>query len=326
MSDGEIMGKLHICNAFFEAEVAGQKTASLVEMFKKHPIYTQLQYLPLLYADPRDQLLVTDPLPKDYLFPFSNMPTVHIFDEPILKGTRVESWAPSLLIEKFAKERRLIYEMPPWDLVQQLSSKRFSHSLCPFPGSELLEAPCDLSRFKGLWVFKSLYESAGRGLAFSTDSHLGQFAKREWGKGNALLAEPWCERILDFSSQWMVAKSGKISHLGMTECQIGPRGQYIGNRVPASLEMVDEHLAALKKMAALGFFGPVGIDAFFYRLSGKTLLHPIVEINPRRTMGWVALALRERHFKDQAITLSYHKTDQAGLLPPSKTQYQLTIS
>lgn len=324
------MGKLHISNTFFEREASGQKGASLIEMTRINPIFSQLQYLPLLYASPEDQLLVTDPLPDSYHFPFREQPKALTFDDPLPKGTHIESWGPSLLIEQFAKERGLLYEMPPWEVVQKVSSKRFSHSLCPLPGSELLETPSDLSRFPKNWVFKSLHGTAGRGRSFSSDPQLESFAQKEWAKGNALLAEPWCDRLLDFSTQWMIEKTGEITHLGTTECLVGPRGQHIGNIAPASIEGIEEHhgasRAALAEMARLGFFGPVGIDAFSYRSEGKRLLHPIVEINPRKTMGWVALAIQERHFPDQAITLSYHKTDQAGLLPPSKKQYQLTIS
>jgi len=41
-----------------------------------------------------------------------------------------------------------------------------------------------------------------------------------------------------------------------------------------------------------GYFGPVGIDAFVYRdAQGHCRLKPIVEINPRHTMGRVTVEL-----------------------------------
>ena len=70
---------------------------------------------------------------------------------------------------------------------------------------------------------------------------------------------------------------------------------------------------ALKKMAALGFFGNVGIDAMIW---GNDILHPIVEINARKTMGWIALQIAKRLFPNQTIQVSYGAADHAqGLLP-----------
>ncbi len=44
-----------------------------------------------------------------------------------------------------------------------------------------------------------------------------------------------------------------------------------------------------------GFLGPVGIDAFIYRGAGGVMrVKPVVEINPRYTMGRVMLELRRR--------------------------------
>ena len=135
------MGKLHLCNAFFEAEVTGFKATSLKEAIASHPIFYSLQYLPLLYAD---SLLVTDPVPRGYVFPFSSKPNIYLLEESIPPGTEIESWGPSQIVQKFAIKRGLIYEIPPWDLVKKVSSKRFSHELSPLPHSEILESPCDL--------------------------------------------------------------------------------------------------------------------------------------------------------------------------------------
>jgi hypothetical protein len=57
----------------------------------------------------------------------------------------------------------------------------------------------------------------------------------------------------------------------------------------------------LGKIAEVGYFGHVGIDAMLYTLpeDPHTLhLHPVVEINARKTMGWAALAFQRRYFPD----------------------------
>ena len=52
------------------------------------------------------------------------------------------------------------------------------------------------------------------------------------------------------------------------------------------------HLSGPSREA--GYAGPVGIDALVYRRDGRLRIKPIVEINPRFTMGRVALALSGR--------------------------------
>ena len=59
-------------------------------------------------------------------------------------------------------------------------------------------------------------------------------------------------------------------------------------------------------MLCLGYFGNVGIDAMVYRSENGPQLHPIVEINARKTMGFAALELQKRHFPNKTITLSFH--------------------
>ena len=77
-------------------------------------------------------------------------------------------------------------------------------------------------------------------------------------------------------------------------------------------------LPTLQKMAALGYFGNVGIDAMIW---GNDELHPVVEINPRKTMGWVALEISKHRFPKQTIALSYLSKKQShNLLPDAIVQ------
>src|ERR1019366_8753281 len=94
------------------------------------------------------------------------------------------------------------------------------------------------------------------------------------------------------------------------------RGQFIANfaeahhhkRIPAKvialfrepkdistrlLEFYGEIFAALEtELRRVDFTGPIGIDAFVYRdADGSVKLKPVVEINPRYTMGRVMVEL-----------------------------------
>jgi uncharacterized ferritin-like protein (DUF455 family) len=130
-----------------------------------------------------------------------------------------------------------------------------------------------------------------------------------------LVVEPWLERLQDFSAQLEMTGRG-LKLCGFTGLHCDARGQFIANfaephfhkRIPAKvisqfqaaadisgllLEFYDELFARLEtELAAASFVGPLGIDAFVYRdAAGAVKLKPVVEINPRHTMGRVLVEL-----------------------------------
>lgn len=131
-------------------------------------------------------------------------------------------------------------------------------------------------------------------------------------RGISVVIEPWLERLVDFSWQGEVSSSG-FEGLGFTGLLNDHRGQYQGNwvepqprRVPTPVtrafpaRIASEFPAFFQRLGirlgdwlrAQSFQGPVGLDAFVYRSSdGEVRLKPVVEINPRYTMGRVALEL-----------------------------------
>jgi len=136
--------------------------------------------------------------------------------------------------------------------------------------------------------------------------------------GRQIVVEPWLERELDFSVQLEMTTDG-LKLCGYTGLLNDAKGQFIGNwaepkferklpsAVTASLGVLPapdnpvqrlyESLFAMLEidLRALNFLGPLGIDAFVYRdQSGTRRLKPIVEINPRYTMGRVLVELMKR--------------------------------
>jgi len=133
-----------------------------------------------------------------------------------------------------------------------------------------------------------------------------------------LVVEPWLERELDFSIQLEMSAQG-LKLCGFTGLLNDAKGQFQGNfaeshhhkRIPARvislfpeaadtsgrlLRFYEEIFARLEaELRAVNFVGPVGIDAFVYRdASGVTRLKPVVEINPRYTMGRVLVELMKQ--------------------------------
>jgi hypothetical protein len=133
-----------------------------------------------------------------------------------------------------------------------------------------------------------------------------------------VVIEPWLERELDFSVQLeMGPRSLKLC--GYTGLINDRKGQFQANwaaadydrrlpgnvaalfREPADISsrlqrLYDDILPLLEaELQRAGFVGPVGIDALVYRTSqGDCRLKPVVEINPRHTMGRLTLELMKR--------------------------------
>lgn len=308
------MPLLHIANINFEEELAEEKTASIEQALARHEAYLQLQFLPLLYVKEADGIGVTN-LPQEPV-PAS----LHLLSAPgKLSYSEVSSWGYSKSVAAFAKKHGLSYAMPPWEVVRAVNSKEFSFSeSSKLPGAELLFTIDEVQRWwektPGPKVLKSCFGFSGRGHAFDP----------KLVKTLPVIGEPWVERDLDFSTQWEISKEGEIEYIGATICISNAKGQYVENRCGNNallfgkyLPLLEEHLfaarAILQKIARLKFFGNVGIDAMIF---SKGKLHPIVEVNARKTMGWVSLFLQRSRFPKQTISLSYCAGfDDASLLP-----------
>ncbi len=134
-------------------------------------------------------------------------------------------------------------------------------------------------------------------------------------EGRTLLVEPWLDRIADFSVQ-LDLDASLLRLIGYTRLETDPRGQFLANqaeprfnrRPPSAIlaafnsppdiapriqALYLEILRQLEpRLRAAGHRGPLGIDAFIYRdAQGLPRLKPVVEINPRHTMGRLTLEL-----------------------------------
>jgi len=318
---------LHIANTNFESELSASSPCKVAALIQSHPIFMQLQFLPLLYRGPEDGLAVTH-------MPSLSLPRCHLLDEQHFPYPQIESWGASPSIAAEAQKKKLSYSMPDWDVVRLVNSKAFSFSESPkLPGGELIYSMDELQKWsrviEGPKVLKSCFGVSGKGHLFLPSNHMQAFAEKEFGAGRPVLAEPWVERKLDFSTQWTIDRDQTIEYLGATVCISDQRGRYHANKVgdlpflfgnyfPFLEKHQQKVFPLLQKMAALGYFGNVGIDAMIW---GNDKLHPVVEINARKTMGWVALQFSKRHFPKQTITLSYlTKSKQSNLLPDGIVQ------
>lgn len=142
-----------------------------------------------------------------------------------------------------------------------------------------------------------------------------QWLARALRSGRRVVVEPWLERELDFSVQLEMGPRG-IELCGYTGLVNDRKGQFLANwaepgydrwlparvatsfRAPAEvpvrlLRIYGEIFSLLEaELERIGFAGPVSIDALVYRSSqGDVRLKPVVEINPRYTMGRLTVEL-----------------------------------
>lgn len=136
--------------------------------------------------------------------------------------------------------------------------------------------------------------------------------------GRQVVIEPWLERELDFSLQ-LEMEPRALKLRGYTGLINDRKGQYQANtaaadfarRLPVEVAAlfrappdITSRIQALyaniisllqAELQAAGYLGPVGIDAFVYRdAAGAPRLKPVVEINPRYTMGRLTVELMQR--------------------------------
>jgi hypothetical protein len=167
-------------------------------------------------------------------------------------------------------------------------------------------------------VIKAPFSTSGRDrrrvMSLEGVGGLSSWIDGELERSGELLVEPWLERLVDLSVQFFVGADG-VEFKGFSRFWTSSGGRYRGawiGRWDQSLSveirrelMSEEETTSLvdtlkalaawlgDQMAEEGFYGPVGIDAMLYRMDGVIKLKPLVEVNPRHTMGTVALRLNK---------------------------------
>ncbi|KAK3249712.1 hypothetical protein CYMTET_40872 [Cymbomonas tetramitiformis] len=219
---------------------------------------------------------------------------------------------------------------------------------------ERTAAECAEHGHEGRVVIKAAVASSGRGQihcgrAPLREAQLGWLRKTLAAQGEVVV-EPWLDKVADLSLHFDVGVHGEVQVHGWSRFFTGPHGQYrgalVGGRLDSGLEAsakaflegngddsginsAGEGCARLCRLGVelatflgqalhtAGYVGPVGVDTLvYYDVSATRQLQfkPIVEINPRNTMGRVALRLQS-HLRVAAavwLIVSRREAELAG--------------
>ncbi|MEM7143731.1 MAG: DUF455 family protein [Verrucomicrobiota bacterium] len=174
----------------------------------------------------------------------------------------------------------------------------------------------------GRAVVKGGYGASGQKNQVVATDWAGEEAKRRWverilARQGEVVVEGWEEdRILDFSVQYEMGAVG-LRKLGVVRVENDGRGQFVsamwgakicqgmeaelarvmmGEVLPVYEEGEDVAARLERGLRDAGYVGPVGVDGMVYREreSGDLGWRAVVEVNPRYTMGRVALELGKR--------------------------------
>ncbi|HEV2880122.1 MAG TPA: hypothetical protein VGX24_02350 [Pyrinomonadaceae bacterium] len=209
----------------------------------------------------------------------------------------------------------------PLEVVRRVNSKLWSHALEQELGIAMAGA-CAAASFAELaealahacpraddkWVIKSPYGFAARERVLGRGARLegaqATWVRRQFAAGETLIFQPWLERVREYGVTLEITDDGEINLIGISDLQTNGAGTgtgyLLGRQIDAGRKAELESLARVvgARLFREGYTGPAGMDA----LEHAGGLHPLLEINARYTMGFVALAV-ERALKPQTPIL-----------------------
>lgn len=156
-------------------------------------------------------------------------------------------------------------------------------------------------------VLKAPWSCSGRGVRFVdnilTNNDLG-WINNVLVEQNNIMLEPLYNKVMDFAMEFDSQNNGVIKYLGLSLFETNG-GSYLSNMIASEEEkqkMLSKYIVLLKisiikdtLISALTpyitqiYNGPFGVDMMLVDIGGEIKIHPCVEINLRRTMGYAAL-------------------------------------
>ena len=183
----------------------------------------------------------------------------------------------------------------------------------------------DLVQQGGRWVIKAELSSSGRGNK-RVEAPLSAGVRTWIERLGVVTVEPLLDRVFDLSALY---RGDRL--LGITRPLCDEAGRYkghvCGHPFPSLDVEIRRFLGGLDLRAryrtlghAIALEGLWGIDALVHRTAQGLALREVVEVNPRTTMGHIALALNRRGIFRMVATPFQSKPGALALTDPERAQ------
>ena len=211
--------------------------------------------------------------------------------------------------EVLANVRRLSNRQFSSAVLKELQEK-FIHPIL-LGKSSYVDSIIELERILQSWgkaVIKAPWSSSGRGVRYVDtvlDAALANWSKNVIKTQGGIMIEPYYNKVKDFGVEFYADADG--AHYSGLSVFHTVNGAYVGNSLAdeaekhstlstyVSNELLHEVISALEQLLTNHlrgvYSGPLGVDMMIVAAEDNFMLHPVVEINLRRTMGHVALSL-----------------------------------
>lgn len=178
-------------------------------------------------------------------------------------------------------------------------------------------------------ILKAPWSGSGRGLrrGFGVyDRLLSGWCRNLLRRQGGIEIEPFYDKVMDFAMEFYADGTGKVCYTGLSLFDSAVNGAYTGNRIASETHLWQELekyidgalLTAVRTNCQrelgdiLGTYykGFLGVDMMLCRGKSGGWVHPCVEINLRRTMGYVACRLNSLIQPDAEarMIINYHSS------------------
>jgi hypothetical protein len=307
-----------------------------------------LALLPAWYAAPDDYIL----LPDGNLVMAGKIVHDKVVNNVALE---VAFWGISpqsvRFLKKWQERRGLSLTIPEWKDEYRFLGSRFasqqvlSQLIGSIPEIEKNILPQYFSEIEAVenhvinsvdkQLVKSPFSSSGRGLVWLPPGELARSEKQIISgmlkKQSQVSVEKALDKQLDFSMHFEINETAETHFVGYSVFQTNGKGAYekslLANQTALEEQIttfIDKRLllnvqstirVVLDDLYAPHYKGTIGIDMLIYRSENQYKLHPCVEINMRKSMGYLAIRLFERHIHPDStgeFRIEYHP-DSSGL-------------
>jgi hypothetical protein len=248
-------------------------------------------------------------------------------------------------VEKLSQSSELAVKIPEWKTEYPFLGSRFASrkvllqltdtvpeiekNILPQFFSDIDTVENHVSKSNEKQLVKSPYSSSGRGLVWLPPGKLArserQIISGMLRKQSQVSIEKALDKRLDFSMHFEINAADETKFIGYSVFQTNSKGAYekslLANQTVLEqqiTEFVDKELLHKVRNVLTGILhdtyspyykGTIGVDMLIYQSDSSYKLNPCVEINMRKSMGYLAVRLFEKYIHPDSqgeFSIEYH--------------------